>query len=147
MKQIFLGADHAGFDLKSKMKTYLESKGYDVHDLGAHEFDKDDDYTDFAVKVARVVANNKSRGILFCGSGQGMCIAANKIKGIRAVTVTSVPEAKITRTHNDANVLCLSGWNTSRDTATKIVSVWLNTEFSKAARHKRRIDKISRIER
>jgi ribose 5-phosphate isomerase B len=142
-----LGADHAGFELKNQVESSLSKKGFEVYDLGAYIFDKNDDYPDFAVKVARSVVVNKARGILFCGSGQGMCIAANKVKGIRAVTVGSVAEAKLTRSHNDANVLCLSGWNTSKDSSIKIVNAWLGTEFSKASRHVRRINKISRIER
>lgn len=148
VNKIYLGADHAGFELKNEIENYLEKKDYEIIDLGAHTFDKDDDYTDFAVKVARSVASARgSKGLLFCGSGQGMAIAANKVKGIRAVTAESVAEAKMTRTHNDANVLCLSGWNLSTSESVKIINAFLNTKFSKASRHVRRIHKISRIEK
>ena len=146
-KIIYVGADHAGFKLKEKIKPYLEKLGYQVKDFGNWVFDKKDDYPDFAHKVALAVKKTKNPGILFCGSSEGMCIAANKVKGIRAVSIDSVKLAKKTRTDDDANVLCLSGWYLKPDLAKKIIKVWLGTKFSKAKRHVRRLNKIKRIER
>ncbi len=143
---IYLGADHAGFKLKEQIKKYLENSGYQVLDLGARKFIKDDDYPDYARKVASQVALSGGFGILFCGSGQGVCIAANKIKGVRAVAVSNPRETKMAREHNDANVLCLSGWGVSLNRAKKIIDTFLKTPFSKEKRHIRRIRKIQRIE-
>lgn len=146
-RALYLGADHAGFELKEFLKSYLKKKGFKIYDEGAHKLDKTDDYPDFAAKVAREVAENPDAlGILFCGSAQGMCIAANKILNIRAVAPSNVKEAKITRTHNNANVLCLAGWTLSALKAHKIVDAWLGAEFSNEPRHVRRLKKITDIE-
>lgn len=145
---IYLGADHAGFELKESIKAHLMRSGYTVYDLGAHLLDKHDDYPDFAFRVSDAVSDNpESFGILCCGSAQGMCIAANKHKGIRAVSVTSVKEAKITRSHNNANVLCLAGWSISKFKAIDITNAWISTPFSQHPRHVRRLKKIARMER
>jgi ribose 5-phosphate isomerase B len=143
---IYVGSDHAGFRLKESMKRYLDSLGVSYEDLGAHRLNKSDDYPIYAAKVARKVSHTHSMGILFCGSSQGVSIAANKIKGIRAVAVNSVKDAQLTRLHNDANILCLSGWNTSRATAEKIIKAFLFTLFSGEERHKRRIKQIAQLE-
>jgi len=151
---IYLGADHAGFELKEQVKEYLNQKGLEVEDLGAHALDKNDDYPDYGAAVAeKVSADPQSRGILFCGSAEGICIAANKIKGIRAVAVWTTISAKLSREHNDANVLCLSGGQTltpipgtSLEEAKEIVDTWINTPFSGEERHLRRINKISDLE-
>ena|SRR3989344_8247342 len=141
--KIYLGADHAGFKLKEHLKKALaNSNTIDI----SPEYEKDDDYPDIAAKVARAVAKNKAKGILFCGSAEGVCIAANKIKGIRAVAVWSEKNAKLSREHNDANVLCLSGWQLSPKKAVSIAKLWLKTPFSNESRHKRRIAKIKRLE-
>lgn len=145
MEPLYIGSDHAGFGLKEGLRLYLTDSGYMVEDLGNLEYDKDDDYSDFALKVA-FNARKQGKGVLICGSGQGMCISANKIKGIRAVLVRDAEEAKMTREHNDSNVLCLSGYKLSLEDAKCILDVWLNTEFSGAERHSRRIGKIRRIE-
>lgn len=152
MKKIYLGADHAGFKLKEQIKKYLEKscpreggEGYKIFDCGALKYNKKDDYPDFAEKVAKKVAKD-GWGILVCGSSHGVCIAANKLKGARAVAVSNVQDAKLTREHNDANILCLSGWNLTLEKAKKIINIWLKTEFSKEKRHKRRIEKIKKIE-
>ncbi len=162
--EVYLGADHAGFKLKEQIKKYLKDSGYKIFDLGAKKFIKDDDYPDYARRVALKVAPASYRtneassgsglqvalngdfGILFCGSGQGVCIAANKVKGVRAVAISNPREAKITREHNDANVLCLSGWEISFDKAKKIIDTFLKTLFSKEKRHVRRVEKIQRME-
>lgn len=147
MKKIYLGADHAGFKLKEGIKKYLLKLEYKVFDEGALNFDKTDDYPDFAKKVSKKVAKTKEQGILICGSSQGVCIAANKFKGIRAVSVLDIKDAKLTREHNDANVLCLSGRKLSLEKAIKIVIIWLKTEFGKEIRHTRRLKKIAKLEK
>lgn len=152
---IYLGADHAGFKLKEQVKKYLANSGYEdspvglgprVFDLGAEKFDKNDDYPDYARKVALKVALSGDPGVLFCGSGQGVCIAANKVKGIRAVAVSNPRDAKLARQHNDANVLCLSG-KLDFQIVQKIVKTWLETPFSGEKRHVRRIKKIQQLEK
>lgn len=151
---IYLGADHAGFDLKEKIKSYLKKKKLDVRDLGAWAYNKDDDYPDFAIPVAELVVKTDSKGIVVCGSAEGVCIAANKVKGARAVAPRDVQTAVFSRAHNDANVLCLAGGKTidkskmgvSFPTAKKIIDAWLKTEFSGESRHVRRIKKISNYE-
>ncbi|MEK7211226.1 MAG: RpiB/LacA/LacB family sugar-phosphate isomerase, partial [Patescibacteria group bacterium] len=110
---IYLGSDHAGFKLKTEMAKYLESAGYAFEDLGAKKINLKDDYPDYAFRVGEKVAEMEGLGILFCGSAEGVCIAANKVEGVRAVNPGSVKLAKLSREHNDANVLCLSGWHTS----------------------------------
>jgi ribose 5-phosphate isomerase B len=145
---IYLGADHAGFELKEYIKLHLLKSGHTVYDLGARVLDKHDDYPDFAYRVADGVSDNpESFGILCCGSAQGMCIAANKHKGIRAVSVNNVREAKITRSHNNSNVLCLAGWYISKQKAIAIIDAWLTTPFSQHVRHVRRLKKIANMER
>lgn len=142
---VILGADHAGFALKEHLKKFLQKKGYTVKDFGAHKLIKTDDYPDYAAKVAKAVQKS-GKGILVCGSAEGVCIAANKFKGIRAVAVWSVKNAKLSRQHNDANILCLSGWQLPKKTAEKITLTWLKTPFSGEKRHVRRIQKIKRLE-
>jgi len=141
---VHIGADHAGFELKEHLKKFLQKK-YTVKDLGAHEYAKTDDYPDYAAKVARAT-QKKGMGILVCGSAEGVCIAANKFKGIRAVAVWNLQNAKLSRQHNDANILCLSGWQVPKKKAEQIALTWLKTPFSKEARHIRRIKKIARLE-
>jgi len=146
-KTIYLGSDHAGFKLKEKVELWLVKKNIPFIDLGNIKFQKTDDYPDFAKKVAKEVVKNKSKGILFCGSAQGMCIAANKVKGVRAGIPINLKEAKLVREHNDANIICLSGWYMKSDLAVKIINKFLNTEFSKEKRHRRRVSKIKRLEK
>lgn len=145
--KIYLGSDHAGFEAKEKLREFFQKKGWRYEDVGPYLFNKDDDYPEFAFKVAEKVAHDgESKGILICGSGAGVVIAANKVKGIRAVSVNDVKSAKLTREHNDANVLGLSGWNMPFPKMTSIITAWLNTPFSNADRHRRRINKISTYE-
>jgi len=143
---IYLGGDHAGFKLKKEITEYLKSVGYKVTDLGNKKLDPKDDYPDYGFRVGLAVAAAGSKGILFCGSAEGVCIAANKVAGVRAVNPASVKLAKLSREHNDANVLCLSGWYTKPAAAKKIIAVWLKTKFSKEKRHLRRVKKISKFE-
>ncbi len=145
-KTVHIGADHAGFALKEHLKKFLRKKGYAVADKGAGVFVKTDDYPDYAAKVARAVQKN-GKGILICGSAEGVCIAANKFKNVRAVPVWTMQNAKLSREHNDANVLCLSGWQLPKKKAEQIALTWLKTPFSGEERHKRRIKKITQMER
>ncbi|MBL7053430.1 MAG: ribose 5-phosphate isomerase B [Candidatus Portnoybacteria bacterium] len=143
---IYLGADHAGFHLKEELKKYLEELGYEYEDLGNQELDPLDDYPDFALKVAERVAETKEKGILICSTGLGMCLTANKIKGIRAVVIWDKFTAIQSREHNDANIICLAGKVLDLETAKKILRVWLETEFSQEERHVRRLKKVEEIE-
>ncbi|MBR9683839.1 RpiB/LacA/LacB family sugar-phosphate isomerase [Candidatus Woesearchaeota archaeon] len=145
MKKIYLGSDHAGFKLKEKLKKWLTKQKIPFEDLGNKIYDSKDDYPDFAKKVAKAVVKNKTKGILLCGSAQGMSIAANKMKGVRAAIPFSVKEAKLSREHNDANIICLSGWYSRFTLATKMLKIFLNTSFSKAPRHKRRLNKVKKL--
>ncbi len=150
---IIVGADHAGFRLKEKMKKFLKSRGYAVHDVGNRKYDTRDDYPDFAFALGNKVLRSKNKGILFCGSAEGICIAANKVKGVRAVAAWSLTNARLSREHNDANVLCLAGGDMlkpqgglSEKKAQNILLTWLITPFSKEERHVRRIKKITQYE-
>ncbi|MEW5896854.1 MAG: ribose 5-phosphate isomerase B [Nanoarchaeota archaeon] len=144
--KIYIGADHAGYILKEKIKKWLVKKKISVVDVGAHKLIPTDDYPDYAAKVAANVARDNSVGILICGSAQGMCIAANKVHGVRAVVPFSPKEAQLSREHNDANVICLSGWYFNLQKAAKIVEKFLSTPFSQEKRHLRRINKIKKLE-
>ena len=148
--KIFLGTDHAGFELKEKVKKYLEKLNYEVVDNGAFELDKEDDYPDFISAAAKAVSENKeSRGIVFGGSGQGEAIVANKIKGIRAAVLNceNMEIAKLSRLHNDSNVLSIGARFVSGENALKAIKLWLETDFSGEERHKRRLKKISDLEK
>lgn len=140
---IYLGSDHAGHELKQALRKRLQDLGQNVRDLGNAALDPEDDYPDYAFAVGEAVAADPTgRGILVCGSAQGVCIAANKVKGVRASAVSSKEDAAKTREHNDANVLCLSGRSLAPDVADGIVDAFLATPFSKEERHARRIRKI-----
>ena len=147
MKKIYIGSDHAGFKLKQKLKRWLDKKEIPYEDLGDLVLDKSDDYPDYAEKVARAVVKSKTKGVLLCGSAQGVCITANKVKGIRAVIPFSLQEARLARQHDDANIICLSGWYSHFHKATQMLNIFLKTEFSTAKRHRRRVNKIKMLER
>jgi ribose 5-phosphate isomerase B len=145
--KIYLGADHAGFSLKEKIKKLLKKEKIAVVDLGAKRLISTDDYPDYAYRVAKAVARtSQGKGILICGSGQGMCIVANKVKGVRAVVISNQKEARLSRLHNNANILCLSAWQTKLSKAYQIIKSWLETPFSNEPRHLRRLEKIKKIE-
>ena len=145
--RVMLASDHAGLRLKEKVKKYLARKKIEYEDLGTKSF-KSVDYPDYALKVAEKVAKNKNtRGILVCGTGTGMTIAANKVKGIRAVAAYDAYSAKMSRIDNDTNVLGLRGRFFPFEKMKKIITVWLDTPFSGEKRHKRRIKKIGDYER
>lgn len=146
--KIFIGADHAGFQLKEDLKRYLSGLGYEVEDMGAKEFDPDDDYPDFIFPTARAVAENpqEHRGIIIGGSGQGEVMCANKIKGIRAALVYDEYSARMSREHNDANIMSIGARVLDTDTVKKLAKTWLETPFSGEERHKRRLAKIGALE-
>lgn len=145
-KTLYLGSDHAGFELKEKIKVWLKTQKIPFQDLGNQIFDKNDDYPDYAEKVSLAVVKNSSLGLLLCGSAEGMCIAANKVKGIRAVAPATPQLTQLARQHNDVNILCLSGWYTPLPQAKKMLQVFLKTSFSKEPRHLRRLNKIKKLE-
>jgi len=145
--KIYLGTDHAGFEIKEELKKYLQSLGYEVEDCGAHSLDPQDDYLDFIYPVAKKVSENKdSKGIVLGGSGQGECMVANKVKGVRAAIGYNEYGAEMSREHNDANVLCIGGRVLNAEKAKEIVRLWLGTAFSGDERHVRRIKKIEELE-
>ncbi len=141
MKKIFISSDHAGFRLKETIKSYLTKNNKDFEDLGPYNNARVD-YPDFAHKVARKVRNNKNNiGILVCGSGMGMNIAANRHKNIRAAQCFNLKSTKLSRLHNDANIITLGSRLLTKKTALSCISVFLNTKFE-GGRHSRRIKKI-----
>jgi RpiB/LacA/LacB family sugar-phosphate isomerase len=143
-KKVYVGADHAGFKLKEKIKNYLGKIGFDVVDLGGDGV-AGDDYPDYAFAVAKKVISNKgSRGILICGTGTGMVMAVNKVHGVRAMVGYDKYGVLMGRRDNDANVLCLRGRKFSPRKNLKLVDSWLGEEFSGKDRHKRRLRKIER---
>lgn len=145
--KIYLGTDHAGFELKEQIKTYLKEDGYEVEDCGAFEFNKNDDYPDFiSVASKKTSKDPQSFGIVFGKSGAGECIVANKIKGIRAILGFSKENVELSRLHNDTNVLSLGSAFISQDEAKELVKIFLQTPFSNEERHIRRINKIRQIE-
>lgn len=144
--KIYLGSDHAGFETKEKLKEYFKKKEINYEDMGTHSSDSVD-YPDYAFPVAKKVAKDKnSRGVLICGTGAGMIIAANKVRGVRAVAAYDKYSAEMSRFHNDTNVLGLRGRFFPFRKIKEIVSIWLETQFSGETRHKRRINKIKQFE-
>jgi len=143
---LYIASDHAGYQLKEEIKRYLQLLNYSFEDLGPKEFDPTDDYPDFAFAAAKKVADEGGEGILFCGTGQGVCLAANKIRGIRAVSAYDEFMARQAKEHLDSNILCLGGRVSDAEMAKKIVKTWLDTGFSGEERHERRLGKIEEME-
>lgn len=142
--KIALASDHAGFQLKENLKSYLQAKGHAVIDCGCDSEERTD-YPDYGFKAAKVVAEGKAeRGVLVCGSGIGICMAANRIKKIRAAVLRIEEDAKLSRQHNDANVACLGGRLTKPDEAKKFLDVFLNTPFE-GGRHTARLAKLEKV--
>ncbi len=140
-KDIIIGSDHAGYDLKGKIIQYIESKGLDIQDAGTYSKDSCD-YPVIAKNVANKIAQNEyKRGILICGTGIGMSIAANKVKGIRAAVVSDTCSAKMSRLHNNSNIICMGERIVGEELAKDIIDIWLNTEFL-AGRHEKRVNMI-----
>lgn len=140
MKKIIIASDHGGYNLKNKIINYINKKGLDVEDYGCYSTESCD-YPIYAKLVADEVSKGKVKGILVCGTGIGMSIAANRINGVRASHCTDTFSARMTRMHNDSNILCLGERITGEGLAFDIVDIWLNTEFE-GGRHQRRIDMI-----
>lgn len=146
--KIAIGSDHAGFELKESLRAMLEDEDYEVIDAGPFEFDEHDDYPIYGAEVARQVSDGEAdRGILICDTGIGMDIVANKFPGVRSALVHDIQLARLTRQHNDSNVLCLGALFTDSVQAERIVRNWLEEPFSGAERHKRRIAQIADLDR
>ena len=142
--RIAVGSDHAGLKLKLVLVEHLKGKGHQVDDIGTHE-EASTDYPDWAHKVATLVADGKAdRGVLCCGTGQGMAISANKVKGVRAACVGDTFSARMVAEHNDARVLCLGQRVTGEGLAVDCLDAWLTTTFA-GGRHQRRVDKIEAV--
>jgi ribose 5-phosphate isomerase B len=143
--KIALGSDHAGFALKEHLKQILVRPGMEVEDMGTNSSEMVD-YPDYARKVSEAVRDGKAdRGVLVCATGIGVCIAANKVQGIRAAAPWSPETARLSRAHNDVNVLCLSGRHMERALAEELLEIWLRTPFD-GGRHQRRVDKVHAME-
>ena len=142
---IAVGNDHRGIGVKQRLQDMLRGLGHTVHDFGAASA-ASVDYPDYAIPVAEAVASGKDdRGVLICATGHGMCIAANKVHGVRAVNCRDVVDAEMSRLHNDANVLCLSADLLSEEVIERMVKTWLETRFE-GGRHERRLDKVKQYE-
>ncbi len=141
---VFIGSDHGGYELKEQIKSFLEEIGVDVEDLGTYS-PESCDYPDIAQKVALNVAKSKEKGILICGSGIGMSIAANKVEGIRCALCHDAYTAEYSRRHNDANIIAFGGRTTGVEIAKQMVKIFLFTEFD-GGRHERRVEKIGKLE-
>jgi len=156
--RIYLAADHAGFELKEKVKKYLEDLKYEIKDFGAFKYDSEDDYPDFMIPAAQalnsdvkhqVFNNNNSRAIIFGGSGQGEAMVANRFRGIRAVVCDDnenlEEKVKVWREHNDSNVLSFGSRFIDEDSAIKAIKIWLETSFTGESCHARRLKKIEEL--
>lgn len=145
--RVYLGSDHAGFELKVHLANHLATQGYDVVDVGPHAFDPDDDYPAFCLHTGqRVVDDPSSLGVVIGGSGNGEQIAANKIAGVRAALAWNVDTAQLAREHNDANVIAIGARQHTLDEATALVEAFLTTPFSGNPRHARRITQVAEYE-
>jgi ribose 5-phosphate isomerase B len=147
--KIYIGADHNGFERKQALSDYLRRSGYEVVDEGDGELKSDDDFPQFAGRVVAAMRADSdpdsARGILICGSGQGMCMAANRFRGIRAALAFDQEEARSARNDDDSNVLCLSARSLDFDSTVGIVHTWLMTPFAGATRFKRRIQELDEL--
>jgi ribose 5-phosphate isomerase B len=144
--KIAVGSDHRGFEVKKRIVSLLQQLGHDVQDMGTNSSDSVD-YPDFAFQVARAVGDKQvERGILICGTSIGMCIAANKVHGVRAAPCHDSITAEMSRRHNDANILCLSADLLGEELIDRMIRIWLETEFE-GGRHARRVEKIEHFEK
>ena len=145
--KIAIGCDHGALDLKNVLISHLEKQGHTVQDFGTHTLDSCD-YPDFAAPAAQAVAGGEcDKGIVLCTTGIGVSIAANKVKGVRCALLSDVMSARLTREHNDTNMMAIGAGVVGQKLALEIVDTWLDTEFSGDARHQRRIDKVMAIEK
>ena len=144
--KIAIGCDHGAVELKDAVKAHLEQKGYEVRDFGTYTT-ASCDYPEFAAAAARAVASGEcEKGIVLCTTGIGVSISANKIKGIRCALLSDVLSAKMTRLHNDTNMMAMGAGIIGKNLAMEIVDTWIGTEFSNEERHQRRIDKMMALE-
>ena len=144
--KIAIACDHGALELKNNMKTHLSQKGYEVVDFGTHTLDSCD-YPDFAAPAAKAVANREcEKGIVLCTTGIGVSITCNKVKGIRCALLSDVMSARMTREHNDTNMMAIGAGVVGQMLALEIADTWLGTEFSHNERHQRRIDKVMALE-
>ena len=145
--RIAVGADHAGYELKAPLVELLTGLGHEVSDVGAHQYDPLDDYPDFSQAVAeRVVGGEVDRGVIVCGSGVGACVAANKVRGVRAAVCHDTYSARQAVEHDDMNVLCLGLRVVGDELAKELVTVYVSASFSGEERHRRRLDKVLAME-
>jgi ribose 5-phosphate isomerase B len=143
--RVFLAGDHAGYELRQYLGTRLREWGHEVQDLGCPSGSESVDYPDFVLPAAERAARGEGLGVLVCGTGMGVSIAANKVTGARAARCTDTFSARMARAHNDANVLCLGGWITGQGLAEDMVRVFLETSFE-GGRHQRRLDKVAALD-
>jgi ribose 5-phosphate isomerase B len=146
--KIYIGSDHNGFQLKQQVADFLRRSGHDVEDDGDTKLDPADDFPQFASRTMHALlgsSDGEARAVLICGSGQGMCIAANRFKGIRACLCLDAAEARVARNDDDCNVLCLPARLMSAEQAEPVVSAWLRTPFAGAERFKRRIKELDEL--
>ena len=144
--KIAIGCDHGAFDLKNAHVKHLQGKGYEVADFGCYSLDSCD-YPDFAAAAANAVASGEcEKGIVLCTTGIGISIAANKVKGIRCALLSDPLSARMTREHNDTNMMAMGAGIVGKNLALEIVDTWIGTEFSGEAKHQRRIDKVMALE-
>ena len=145
--KIAIGCDHGALDLKNKVVAHLQKKGFEVQDFGTYTLDSCD-YPDYAEKAAKAVASGEcEKGIVLCTTGIGVSITANKVKGIRCALLSDVMSARMTREHNDTNMMAIGAAVVGQMLAFEIIDTWLGTEFSGEARHQRRIDKMMELEK
>ena len=146
VKVIGIGNDHAAVEMKNQIKEFLEEKGYQVINYGT-DSDESCDYPEYGEKVGRAVAEGKvDAGVLICGTGIGISIAANKVKGVRAAVVSEPVSARLTKEHNNANIIAFGARIVGIEMAKELVSAWLNAEYIGSGRHERRVDMIRKIE-
>ncbi|HEY2004021.1 MAG TPA: RpiB/LacA/LacB family sugar-phosphate isomerase [Candidatus Saccharimonadia bacterium] len=145
--KIFLGADHAGYELKNQLKEHLIHNGYEVEDVGAKTLDDDDDYPRYAYALAAKIlgADEDDRGVLICGSGQGMSMAANRVNGVRAALAWNADSAKAARADDNSNVLVLPARFVAEEAALDMVDAWLATEFKSDPKYLRRLDELEEL--
>ncbi len=145
--KIALGCDHGALDLKNKVAAHLEKRGFEVADFGTYTLDSCD-YPEFVAAAAKAVASGEcEKGIVLCTTGIGASIAANKVDGIRCALLSDLMSARLTREHNDTNMMALGAGVVGQNLALEIVDIWLDTPFSHEARHQRRIDKLMALEK
>jgi ribose 5-phosphate isomerase B len=144
--KLFIGADHAGFSLKNQLREHLTHAGFDVEDVGAMTLEDDDDYPGYAFALAtKLIAEEDGRGVLVCGSGQGMSIAANRVRGIRAGLAWDKESARVAKTDDNCNVLVLPSRFVDEAVAADMVDAWLAAEFNKDPKYQRRLDEVEDI--